>query len=204
MVQALIPLKDLVQAKTRLAGLLAPSERRVLAQYMLEDVLTVLCEHPSIERITLLSDDPGATHLCSTFGIEFMPESSLGCRGLNPVLQAATKQLALAATDTLVVLHGDLPLFSAADIDAALSLQVDSRGLVVGCDRHGEGTNLLAFSASSIPEFRFGAGSCARHRAWAEAAGEPVRVLARPGIGLDVDEPADLEHLLSQAPTHLN
>ena len=39
MAQALLPLKDLVQAKTRLGGLLRPSERRALAQAMAEDVL---------------------------------------------------------------------------------------------------------------------------------------------------------------------
>ena len=42
MAQALVPLKDLVQAKSRLSGLLRPSERRALAQAMAEDVLAVL------------------------------------------------------------------------------------------------------------------------------------------------------------------
>ena len=34
MTQALVPLKDLVEAKSRLSGLLRPSERRALAQAM--------------------------------------------------------------------------------------------------------------------------------------------------------------------------
>ena len=40
-VQALVPLKDLVEAKSRLSGLLRPTERRSLAQAMVEDVLSV-------------------------------------------------------------------------------------------------------------------------------------------------------------------
>ncbi len=39
---ALLPLKDLVQAKTRLGGVLASHERRALAQAMAEDVLAAL------------------------------------------------------------------------------------------------------------------------------------------------------------------
>ena len=60
MAQALVPLKDLVQAKSRLAGLLRPSERRALAQAMAEDVLNVLANHVNVAGITLVSDDPGA------------------------------------------------------------------------------------------------------------------------------------------------
>ena len=42
MAQALVPLKDLVEAKSRLSGLLRPSERRALAQAMAEDVEAAL------------------------------------------------------------------------------------------------------------------------------------------------------------------
>ena len=73
--QVLIPLKDLVRAKTRLAGLLAPSERRALAQAMVEDVLALLAAHPDIESINLLSDDPSAHLLVAQYGARHLPES---------------------------------------------------------------------------------------------------------------------------------
>ena len=41
MAQALVPLKDLVAAKSRLSGVLSPAERRSLAQAMVEDVLAL-------------------------------------------------------------------------------------------------------------------------------------------------------------------
>jgi len=69
MAQALVPLKDLVQAKSRLAGLLRPSERRALAQAMVEDVLSVLSRHKDIVRVTLVSDDPGARHCAGHSGL---------------------------------------------------------------------------------------------------------------------------------------
>ena len=193
MAQALVPLKDLVQAKSRLAGLLRPSERRALTQAMVEDVLTVLSGHPDIERVTLVSDDPCADLLAGKYRIDWQAERSLGCRGLNSVVQCASERLLDSGDGPLLVLHGDLPLLSAADISAVLdSYQALGGGLVIGCDLPGTGTNLLAFDAASAPQFCFGIDSCARHLASAHSAGVPVTILQRTGIGLDVDAPRDM------------
>jgi len=200
--QALVPLKDLVEAKSRLAGLLRPSERRALAQAMAEDVLTVLRDHPRVTGITLVSDDPVADLLAQKYGAACWSESALGCRGLNPVIRHASAQLLRGTDAALLVLHADLPLLSAADIDAALAAHGQGGGLVVGCDREGTGTNLLVFDAASTPEFCFGENSCALHCASARAGGFPVQVLRRAGVALDVDEAMDLKCLLQRLSPH--
>lgn len=197
MAQALVPLKDLVQAKTRLAGLLRPSERRALAQAMVEDVLAVLAHHSQLERVTLVSDDPGAGLLAGKYGIDCWTEESLGCRGLNAVVRCASTKLLADSDSPLLVLHGDLPLLSAEDIDAVIDCQHRLHGLVIASDLHGTGTNLLAFDRSSVPRFHFGAQSCSRHQAAAREAGVPVCVLRRPGIATDVDEPQDFTAVLA-------
>lgn len=197
MATALVPLKDLVQAKSRLAGLLRPSERRALAQAMVEDVLAVLAQHDRIEQIVLVSDDPGADLLATKYGTDCWTESALGCTGLNAVVGCASERILGDSEEPLLVLHGDLPLLGQADISAALDCQRDLGGLAIGCDQQGLGTNLLAFAAGSIPQFCFGVDSCARHLASAHARQVPVRVLSRPGIALDVDEPADIAELLA-------
>jgi FO synthase len=112
MAQALVPLKNLVQAKSRLAGLLQPSERCALAQAMAEDVLQVLSSHASITRITLVCDDPGAELLAQKYGADCWSERSLGGSGLNALIQSASERLLIDAADTLVVLHADLPLLA--------------------------------------------------------------------------------------------
>ena len=195
--QALVPLKDLVQAKTRLAGLLDPSQRRALAQAMVEDVLAVLAAHPEITRTTLVSDDPGAGLLAERYGVDYVPEASLGCRGLNAVVQCASELLLAKDESPLLVLHGDLPLLSCDDISVVLKAQRQLNGLVVACDRQGKGTNLLAFDASCAPRFCFGPDSRARHLAWAHSVAIPAKVLRRPGIALDIDEAADLKVLMA-------
>tara|TARA_R110001599_G_scaffold353870_1_gene601303 strand:- start:88800 stop:89522 length:723 start_codon:yes stop_codon:yes gene_type:complete len=200
MAQALVPLKDLVRAKTRLSGVLSPSERRALAQAMAEDVLALLAAHPGVDGINLVSDDPSAHLLAGQYGARHWPESELGCSGLNNVIGSASRQLFTLCDEPLLVLHADLPLLGAADISAVLAAREDTGGLVVGPDRHGKGTNLLCFDAVSLPAFCFGADSCKRHLAAAAARGIPARRLIRPGIGLDVDEPQDLAALLHRLP----
>ncbi|MDG2046262.1 MAG: 2-phospho-L-lactate guanylyltransferase [Halioglobus sp.] len=198
MAQALVPLKDLVLAKSRLSGVLTRGERGLLAQAMVEDVLAVLSCHKDIVRITLLSDDPGATSLAQKHGADCWTEKSLGCRGLNPLIQCASERLLATGEAPLIVLHGDLPLLSSEDISAVLESQQKLNGLIVGCDTKGEGTNLLAFNAASTPAFCFGVDSCSQHVASVKSSGIPVRVMQRSGIGLDVDEAVDLRRIMEQ------
>lgn len=199
--QVLVPLKDLVGAKTRLAGMLGPIQRRALARAMAEDVLKVLATHPLVAGVTLVSDDPQAASLADTCNVDHWTEKSLGCSGLNAVIAKAAKKLRASSEGQVIVLHADIPLLGAADITAVLSAQRASGGLVIGCDQHGSGTNLLAFDAGSTPQFHFGADSCAAHERWANDAGVPIEILHRPGIAQDVDEPEDLI-TLSKAVSH--
>lgn len=209
-VQALVPLKDLVQAKTRLAGLLSASERRALAQAMAEDVLATLQAHPQVAITTLVSDDPGASLLAERYGAEYWPERRLNaqtksqharaCSGLNRLVDVASDALLAATPLPLMVLHADLPCLGEDDLTAVIERV--SSSLVIGSDRLGRGTNVLAFSRSHRPEFAFGADSCAAHRAWAVGAGIDYAILSRPGIGLDIDEPQDLARLLGSLDQH--
>lgn len=201
MTRALVPLKDLVEAKSRLSGLLRPSERRALAQAMAEDVLSVLREHTQVTRVTLLSDDPCAAMLAEKYAADCWPEAKLGCRGLNPLIAHAVAQLLRVSDEPVLILHADLPMLGAADIDAALAARRECGGLVVGCDRASTGTNLLAFDARSVPVFSFGPDSCSRHLASAREAGLPGRLLHSRGIELDVDEVVDLKLLLGLLPS---
>ena len=134
MSRVILPLKDLVEAKSRLSGLLRPAERRSLAQAMVEDVLSTLVGHPQINAVTLVSDDPASALLASNYGIEHMPEAALGCRGLNPVIAKASQLLSQRSEQPIIVLHGDLPCLNSDDISAALNALEQNNGLVIGCD----------------------------------------------------------------------
>jgi 2-phospho-L-lactate guanylyltransferase (CobY/MobA/RfbA family) len=57
---ALVPVKDLTQAKARLSPLLSPTERHALATAMLDDVLSALQQASTVERIALVTTDAHA------------------------------------------------------------------------------------------------------------------------------------------------
>jgi 2-phospho-L-lactate guanylyltransferase (CobY/MobA/RfbA family) len=92
-------------------------------------------------------------------------------------MQSASERLLAGGEHPLIVLHADLPLLAHDDISAVLDAQQAQRGLVIGSDRQGRGTNLLAFDATAMPHFCFGADSCAAHAASARDAGIPVTLL---------------------------
>ena len=61
----------------------------------------------------------------------------------------------------------------------------------------GRGTNAAFRRPADLFPLRFGNDSFKPHHAAAQATGKPCIVLHLPGIAVDVDNPADLEQLIS-------
>ncbi len=193
MMQALLPLKDLVRAKTRLAGILAPFERRALAQAMVEDVLSVLSEHPALDGTLLLSDDSGADLLARKYGVDVLVESSLPVSGLNNVVSAGCKVLHDRGTENIMIVHSDLPQINHAALTTLFeAYEKSDRMPLISPDRRGEGTNILLTPSSALPDFRYGPNSCHLHSAAFAEMGRPATLIALQATGLDVDFPDDL------------
>jgi 2-phospho-L-lactate guanylyltransferase len=116
--------------------------------------------------------------------------------GLNRGLDQAREEAVADGIETLVVLHGDLPNLTAADVIALISAVPAPSGVAIAPDRAGRGTNGLALRPPRAIPFLFGAGSFAAHRSAAEAAGLPVAIVERPGLAFDLDTPEDLARWL--------
>jgi 2-phospho-L-lactate guanylyltransferase len=193
----LLPVKDLVRAKTRLSGVLAPHERRALAQAMVEDVLSVLAAVSGLDGILLVSDDPAAELMAHKYAIEVIGESELDCApGLNSVVQAATHLLLQRGVMDIMVMHADLPLVQVADVEDILRHRRESEvDVLLVPDLAGTGTNVMAFTGTDYPAFSYGPGSCQAHLAGAAERGLAGQVINNHRLGLDVDDPGDLLHL---------
>lgn len=187
---ALIPVKTRSAGKGRLAGVLAPAPRQRMARLMLEDVARALGDAESIAGIAVVSaeavelgervlhlDDPGG--------------------GLNAAVDAGAAALAARGATELVVLHGDLPLLTAADVDALVAAGRET-GLALAPDRDNQGTNAIHLALPSAFRFHFGAMSFARHQAEATLIGKTPAIVKRAGLGFDVDEPRDLQRLIAE------
>jgi 2-phospho-L-lactate guanylyltransferase len=115
-------------------------------------------------------------------------------RGLNGAVEAGVDHLATQGVVQVTVAHADLPLAT------GLSLVGESPGITLVPDRFGNGTNVIAVPAEAGFRFSYGPGSFARHRTEAERLGLPLRILDRPDLAYDVDEPADVVTLASPGP----
>jgi 2-phospho-L-lactate guanylyltransferase len=189
-VWAIVPVKPFTTAKSRLASALSSEEREELSRALLKHTLDVLAEVPEIGRVLVVSRDTEALTLARARGAHTVTES--GTPALNAALTRATRAAVSFGARAVLVLPIDLPLLSAADVNALLALNGDEQSVVISPDRHGDGTNALVVRPPLLIDYAFGPGSCRAHAERAAAAGAAVHIVSMPGTGLDVDDPDDL------------
>ncbi len=190
---ALVPVRSLSGAKSRLGEPLDPEERADLILALLRRSVEAALEAGRLAGVMVVSMDPELVARARDMGAaSFRQESG----GLNEALVEA--RTAAGAASAVVVLPADLPCVTAFEIDrlveaAELALrEAPNRPVVVLVpDRHGRGTNALLLAPPSAIDFRFGEGSRAAHAAAARAAGASYRELDGP-LSFDVDTPDDL------------
>lgn len=192
---ALLPLKDFVNAKQRLSGVLAPHERRALFHAMVEDVLAALTAAKKIDHVLVISDDPAARLLSQHYGAGFISERDTAAVGLNAVIEAGVAQLVAEGFDRVLIAHGDLPLLGADDIDALL--QQATSGIWIAPDAINDGSNIMVCSPPLAIAFRYGAGSCAAHQAQAVSNGVSSNLWPSACMAIDIDYPDDLFRFLA-------
>ena len=198
---ALLPLKRCDYAKERLAGVLTPAERHTLCRVMATDLLAVLCGHPLLDGVVVVSGDAAVKTLVDDFSIELLEESSLDAVGLNAVVQASVAEMSRRGIDDVMVIHGDLPMISASEITGLVTAHaaLGASAITLAPDRRGTGTNGILCSRRPHFRFEFGVGSFQKHYAQLLADTAPFQVARYRGTESDIDYPEDLKHLLEHS-----
>ncbi|WP_129626542.1 2-phospho-L-lactate guanylyltransferase [Candidatus Oscillochloris fontis] len=187
---AVIPLKPLARAKSRLADLLTPEERQALVRSMFLRVLGTLVplRGSLLAEVWVISRDPEVQNLATLHGARVIYDQA---EDLNGALAQAHATLEDLGAPAMLVIPADVPLLSAADVAAMLDLLAQTDVVLVP-DRHGQGTNALAMHLPCRLPFLFGSESAAQHQAAAAALGLRCQILTSPTLGLDVDDAASL------------
>ncbi len=189
---AVVPIRGLSTAKTRLGPDLDPAARRQLVEVMLRRTLVATRAAAAIAGTIVVTKDPEVAGLAQSHRaiglVEHAPD-------LNAAIVAG-RSLAIARGATAVhVLPADLPAVSPAAIDELViraAARESAHGLVaLVTDRHGRGTNALLVSPPAIVDPAFGEDSREAHRAAAGSVGAAWLELGGR-LALDVDTPADL------------
>jgi 2-phospho-L-lactate guanylyltransferase len=191
---ALVPVRSLSGAKTRLGEPLDAEERTELIRAMLRRTVHEARAAAGLDVVMVVSMDGELLAEARAMGASSFLQDR---EGLNEGLDEARLAVGTGAT-ALMVLPVDLPGVSAAALDALVTAAELARraaperpAVIVVPDRHGTGTNALLLVPPDAIPFRFGEGSRAAHAAAARSAGASYVELDGP-LDFDVDTPADL------------
>lgn len=188
---AIVPVKPLRRGKSRLAGALTDEERAALNQEMLERTLTTLSSLKEVDKVLVVSRDTQALTIARNFGAKTVQED--GQPHLNTALARATVVAQVHATQGVLVLPVDLPLLTPDDVLTLIDRAAKPPVVVIAPDRHHKGTNALLMVPAGQIEYEFGEGSFQRHCERAVESGARLEVVDLPSLGLDLDDPEDLE-----------
>jgi 2-phospho-L-lactate guanylyltransferase len=195
----LVPVKNTSSAKQRLAAVLDQPSRTALAQAMLHDVLTTLYNWPARREnisptVAVVTSDPYALKLAAEYDFEVIPDPDNP--GETGAIELATRICVDRGAESTLVIPADIPLIQSCELDEILQ-HAPAEGSVLVPAADGRGTNAAFRRPANLFPLRFGNDSFKPHHAAAQATGKPCVVLNLPGIAIDVDNPADLQQLIS-------
>ena len=190
----LVPVKNTATAKQRLASVLDQPSRTQLAQAMLHDVLTAVHCWKNRPAVGIVTSDPYATKLAEEFKFEVIPDPNNP--GETGAIEMATRICVEQGEESTLVIPADIPLIEPWELEEIFKHAPDC-GTVLVPAGDGRGTNAALRRPADLFPLRFGNDSFKPHHAAAQATGKPCIVLQLPGIAVDVDNPSDLQQLIS-------
>jgi 2-phospho-L-lactate guanylyltransferase len=189
---AVVPIKDTLSAKQRLAEAAPAAFRQELALAMAEDVLAALAEARGLAGIVVVTVDRRAAALAARYGAQTQAEGALD--GHTGAVTAAGRRLAAEGAAGMLTVPGDIPLTTAAEIGQIVAAHPPAPSFTIVPAHDELGSNAILMSPPDAVPLRFGENSFFPHLAAAEARGIKPTVLRLPGIGFDIDNPVDLAH----------
>jgi 2-phospho-L-lactate/phosphoenolpyruvate guanylyltransferase len=187
---AAVPVKEFAGAKQRLSPLLTPGQRQALAMAMLEDVLAALAD-AAIAGIMLNTLDPVAGDLARRYGARIITQGARD--GHTAAVAAMARVLGEEGREAMLALPGDIPRVTSEEIATVIAAHQLSPSVTIVPAHDERGSNAVLCSPPMVMQLHFGDDSFLPHLAAARALGIEPTIVKLPGIGLDIDQPRDLQ-----------
>ena len=175
----LLPVKDLRNAKQRLAGVLTPEERFALAQTMLVDTVRAVRGSRRAHKIFVITNYEPVMDNATHYGWEILREEQQISESAS--VDFASRVCAERGVTALLRLPLDLPLLQPADIDDLLATECGAPAVVMVPSRDGTGTNAILRTPPALFPSHFGPNSFAKHRHEAEQVARALSFGEMPG-----------------------
>jgi 2-phospho-L-lactate guanylyltransferase len=191
-----IPVKDLDSCKSRLAHALPDHARLALMGALLADLLDILKACQGITGIAVVTRCPRAAQVTTAHGAEVLSLENDRC--LNSGVTAAITALTARNIADVLILHADLPLVNATDIDALICAhRAAQKNITLTPDNQNNGTNAMLLSLPSTMQFFYGQHSYDQHLDFCKRNTISVQTVRNEHVGCDIDLWQDFAPLLS-------
>lgn len=191
----LIPFKSLATAKQRLAEALDAEQRSLLAEAMLRDVMAAAAGVKGRIDVALVTGDARAQAIAKDLG--FLVIEDTRNESETAAIEMATEWCEQRGFDTTIVVPADIPLIAAEELHRVLDAAPEEGAVFVPAyDQRG--SNCILRRPASIIPLRFGNDSFLPHCEAMKKTGRELIILEMAGIGLDIDNPHELEMLVEQ------
>ena len=195
-IRAVVPMKPIVESKTRLTPALTDDKRSLLSLGMLLRVIGSAVATPELGDVIVYGGDEAVRRACSQVGAGWRPDPDVG---LNGCLSAAFSDAREEGINQALFLPADLPLVTSETISEFIGAGAGTP-VAIAPDRADDGTNaLLVDMALEFPPL-LGEASFKRHTGQADRLGFAQVVHRSNGLGLDIDTALDLERLVEETP----
>ncbi len=193
---AVVPIKAIATAKSRLADVLTADERKALVAAMAKDVISALKNCSAIDHVIIITDDKEVAKLAKKLDCKVWPQGPR--EGLSAAMNHTASRLKSLQVSTMVSVHGDLPLANVAAFDRLIK-KINGLSQVfllpAGID---DGTNVIVTSPPDILTFQYGQDSYYRHLDYCLNRDIQVATLWDDDLDLDIDTEADIRLLLGE------
>jgi 2-phospho-L-lactate guanylyltransferase len=192
-IAAVIPMKSLHSAKSRLSNILTAQQRKNLAMYLLDATIKEIKKSCIISEIIIVSNDKAVKNYSCLNNLKFIKDSE---EGVNKAVILADNYCIDNGIDANIVIPHDLPFISAKEIDKICTMSNKYHKCIIICpSKRFDGTNILFRKPPDVIKTHYDDNSYMNHLKEAYKFKIPIESLDIVKLRFDLDTKEDLLEL---------
>lgn len=201
-IAAVIPMKNLHLAKSRLSTILTLQQRKNLAFFLLNATIKTLKESQLIYEIIVVSSDKTIEKFSIENSLKIIKDSA--DNGVNNAVILADRYCIDNDIDANIVIPHDLPFISAKEIDQICTISEKYPKCIIICpSKRFDGTNILFRKPPNVIKTFYDNNSYINHLKEAQKFNIPIESLDLDSLMFDIDTKEDLIEFLYCKPGNL-
>ncbi len=195
---AVIPVKELSKAKSRLSCILSEEERKKIARRLLVNTLKKINNSKKITTIAVLTKSvKSIKKILKPLNLDkkilFIDDK---IEELNLAIRQITALDLIKNFEALIIIPIDLPLLETHDIDTMINKGKSLKKGIVISKSYNNGTSLLLLKPPNVIPTFFGENSYLKHIKYAKMKNLEVVTYNKRNLEFDIDLPEDVFEML--------